>query len=209
MQPLATTKRIMTWLCMCPSDESTSRQKRVYIAYSSAVLIINLISFSASLAYCIQFFYTDFEGAAFAFMVDIAGVGLIYSMIIAILMRQQILNIFTCLSTIYNSSKNQNMKEKFIFVRNDFSPNVFFMNLDVNDVSFRFLTQANNRSEWMWTIYFKYIAISIINLGITSIISIIYCYSTRGNLDVNHFYHPDKYVYVFEISVDSTVTIII
>lgn len=106
MQPLATIRRMMTWLSMCPPDETaTERQKKAYVAHTLTVLFLNVISFIASLAFCLKYVLVDFDGATYAFMTTVGQFGLIYFMIIAILMRQQIRGVFLSMSTIYNSSK--------------------------------------------------------------------------------------------------------
>lgn len=101
MQPLATAHRIMVWLSMCSDDNS--RQKMAYVAYTLFVLIVNVIGFVGSLAYCLKYFSSDFVGAILAFMSVIAEFGVIYALIAAILMSYQIDSIFTSLSTIYKS----------------------------------------------------------------------------------------------------------
>lgn len=99
MQPLATTRRMMTWLSMCSAKESSSaRQKIAFVAYT-------LIGFVASIAFCWKYFTIDFNGATFAFLIAIGEFGVIYFMFVAILMCYQIESIFTSLSTIYKSSE--------------------------------------------------------------------------------------------------------
>lgn len=106
MEPLATTRRMLTWLCMCPADElSTLRQKLPYVAHTSAILLIHLVSFVASVVFCVKHIKNDFNGATFAFMICIGEVGLVYSLIVGIFMCHQIGDIFTHLSTIYKSSE--------------------------------------------------------------------------------------------------------
>lgn len=91
---------------MCSADESTTlRQKNIYTSYTLAILFLNATNFIASLAYCLVFFPTDFDGAAFAFMVAAGEFGHIYFMIAAIRMRHQIDGIFTSMLTIYKNSK--------------------------------------------------------------------------------------------------------
>lgn len=105
MQPLATTRRMMMWLAMCSADESSSEsQKEAYLAHALAVFLLNLIGFTASLAFSFKYVKTDFDSAMFAPMTTIGEFGLIYFMVVAILMRHQIENIFTSLSTMYKSS---------------------------------------------------------------------------------------------------------
>lgn len=104
MQPLPTTRRVLMWLSMCTLDESTDApQRRAYTVHTWAVLIINLICFTASLTFCVEFIKTDFESSTFAFMVASADSGMIYIFITAIHMRLQIDEIFNGLWTIYRS----------------------------------------------------------------------------------------------------------
>lgn len=106
MRPLATTQLMMTWHSMCPADElTTPRQKVEHIAYTLAVLIVNVMCFVTSLAYCVKFFSIDFGGAAFSLMNAIGELGVIYFWVIAIRKRQQIGDIFTSLSAIYKGRK--------------------------------------------------------------------------------------------------------
>lgn len=107
MEPLPTTHQMMTWLSMCPVDDSkTLTQKTTYIiAYTLVILITIVLCFVASLAYCLKYFSIDFDGAAFGFMSAIGEFGLVYFMIVAIRMRHQISNIFADLSHIYNCRK--------------------------------------------------------------------------------------------------------
>ena len=180
MKPLATTQLMMTWLSMCPADESsTKRQKMAHIAYTLAVFIINVICLAASLVFCLEHISIDFDSAIFAFMVCIGEFGLIYFMIVSIQMRHQIAEIFTGLSTIYKSSK---------FTYRIFGKLKFFLkkktnkHLDTDHVGVRYLVRANNDSEWMWTFYFKYVKVSLANLVVTSLLSVLYSYLTEGNL---------------------------
>lgn len=107
MQPLATTRQVMTWLSICPADESTnSWQKRAYKAHTWAVLIINFTAVSAGLTFCMEFFQTDFDSSTFAFMAAAGECGAIYFWIVAFQMRRQIDEIFKKLSTIYNDSES-------------------------------------------------------------------------------------------------------
>lgn len=108
MQPLVTTRRLMTWLSMCPrADKSpNARPKKAYVvAHTFTVLSLNFIGFIAPIAFCLKYISIDFNGTTFAFMIIIAEFGVIYFLIIAILMRHHIDSVFTSLSAIYKSSK--------------------------------------------------------------------------------------------------------
>lgn len=98
---------MMTWLCMCPTeDESTTLlQRMAYIVYTWTILLLNILSLFATLTFCWKYASIDFDGSTFASMVAIGDLGWIYFMVAAIVMRHQIGDIFTKLSTIYNCSK--------------------------------------------------------------------------------------------------------
>lgn len=68
----------------------------------------------------------------------------------------------------------------------------FHLHLDKNKDSFRFLMQANNTSEGMWSIYVKCMLIALVSAVSTSICSSIVCYWKYGKFDVAHLYHPYK-----------------
>lgn len=70
---------------------------------------------------------------------------------------------------------------------------------DENEVASRYLVRANNLSEWLWTIFFKYMKFWVSCLVATSLVSVLYCYLTRGNFNANHYYRPAKFEYVIEI----------
>lgn len=68
----------------------------------------------------------------------------------------------------------------------------FHLHLDKNEDSFRFLMQANNTSERMWSIYVKCLVFALSNAILSAIGSIIVCYLKNGEFDVTHLYHPYK-----------------
>lgn len=97
---------MMTWLSMCPTNDPTDpQQKRISIAHTLAVLILNVTYSAASLTYCLKMFSVDFDGAVYGFVAAIAEFGVLYFMIAAFLMRHLVDSIFTSLSEIYKSSK--------------------------------------------------------------------------------------------------------
>lgn len=195
MQPLVTIRRLMTWLCMCSVDESSnSRPKKAFIvAHTLFVLTLNLIGFLAPIAFCLKYSSIDFNGTTFAFMIIIAEFGVIYFLIIAILMRHHIDSVFTSLSAIYKSSK---FNSEWIVPSQSFFQGDAFNGqfTDENEVTFRYLVRVNNISEWMLKIYLAFMKISICGCTATSIFSVVNCYLTRGELDVDHLYRPSKYV---------------
>ena len=61
-------------------------------------------------------------------------------------------------------------------------------------MEFRYLGRANKTSEWMWATYLKYLAVILPSLAITPLFSVLYCYLSRADFDVNQFYRPGKFV---------------
>lgn len=82
-------------------------------------------------------------------------------------------------------------------MRNQLNP--YFRFSDENAVEFQFLVQASDTSEWLCAVYFKYIAVSVIEFLIPVPLSVIHCYLSRGDLNPDYFYRPAKYVYAIEI----------
>lgn len=69
----------------------------------------------------------------------------------------------------------------------------FLLKLDQNEDSFAFLIEANNKSEWLWSVYFKYLMGGFFaNMMVAAIISGALCYILSGHLDVDILYHPYK-----------------
>lgn len=73
---------------------------------------------------------------------------------------------------------------------------ISFFYLDENTDSFHYLVDANNASEWMWTIYYEYMAGVIMNMISLCGLSVFYCWVNKidddndGHLDTVNFYHP-------------------
>lgn len=205
MEPLATTRRIMVWLCMYPANESaTPQQKLAYATHTSVILFFHLVSFVASLVFCVKYVSIDFNGAIFAFMIGIGELGLIYYLIVAVLMRHQIESIFSSLSTIYESSKfnhcmwrdscvpcwnlvsdwllTQSHQIPARVIRNQNSYKKNYQSTDENEIAFEHLVQAS-KNEWLWRIYVKYVEVALGGVVAMSLLSVLYCYLTHGNFD--------------------------
>lgn len=184
---------------MCPADRSSNTlRKMAYISYTSTVLITSLVCFTASVAFCWKYFFTDFDGSMLAIMTAVQYFGLIYTFIVAILMHHKAEHIFTSLSTIYTTRKCESFDLKKKRKKNNmicWNLDYLRWKLDENRVAYQFLARANNTSEWLWTLYFKYVAVSIIGFISTSLLSVLYSYSIRGDLNTDHFYLIGRFVW--------------
>lgn len=55
---------------------------------------------------------------------------------------------------------------------------------------FEFLTKINDKSEWMWNFYYKYVVcVFIINVFTMATISVVIGYLLNGDFDATHAYH--------------------
>ena len=78
-----------------------------------------------------------------------------------------------------------------------------FSCLDKNDESFRFLARANNTSEWLWDLYFKFIFGGFqIFIATASIASVLLCLLWNDQFDVTLVYHPYRFVLVNWMIID-------
>lgn len=71
-----------------------------------------------------------------------------------------------------------------------------YLKLDENENTFRFLARANNHGEKIWKIYSKFSFAGCISQPLVSICSIIFCWLTNGELEVENLYHPVNIMWV-------------
>lgn len=103
MKPLATTQRILAWLFICRDENPSNRWKKfAQICFVSFVLMISLIHFSGSILFAIKFFSIDLKKTASALVQVFAFIPVIYILTIALILRDQIIEIFSKLKDIYD-----------------------------------------------------------------------------------------------------------
>lgn len=108
MRPLATTKRILKWICMYPVEKSSD----TLLWKTAARIMIIVMMFSITLfaiavyaAFIIENMTTNLEDCLFTFMAFITCCGLIYTMIVAFFLRPQVPSIFGQIASIYDDRK--------------------------------------------------------------------------------------------------------
>lgn len=106
MQPLTTNKQILIWLSAYPVDETNSKWKKIACGiFSVLVFFGNLSALAASVAYFMKFMSIDL-GESLCALLQISGFGSsLFMMLIAVILRHKIKNIFEQLSEIYEMSK--------------------------------------------------------------------------------------------------------
>ena len=107
MEPLATTKWVMTWMSFYPASEtSNTQQKIMYKASGLAIFIIDMFSVIFYSAFIWKFAATDLEASLFAFTGDCAVCASLYTIPIAYFYRYRARRIFEQLIAIYDLSKH-------------------------------------------------------------------------------------------------------
>lgn len=65
-----------------------------------------------------------------------------------------------------------------------------------NEAVFEYLTQVNDISEWMWSIYFKYAAAIIFSPLNLALVSAISCFLNHGEFNIDYAYQANRMVYL-------------
>lgn len=116
MKPLATNRRVLTWFCVCPFDRNTSVQKKTFFAIlSSALFIIGITKLVSSIIFFAKNISIDLEGCLYAVFQVAAYSGLLYSWMIAFILRKKIEHALETLEAICEESR---WKETQIFSKN-------------------------------------------------------------------------------------------
>lgn len=59
---------------------------------------------------------------------------------------------------------------------------------------FEFVVQANEKSEYMWSMYLKYVVVLYFgNMTMTGVTSVLFGYFLQGQFDVNLAFHPFQF----------------
>lgn len=106
-------------------------------------------------------------------------------MISAFIMREEMNNVFEKLSEIYDISEYYDNTVTL----NDRENILHAFPLDSDADSVNFLSQVNEKSEWMCG-YMKFAIGYSANIVLNSILSICLCWIHNKTFDVDQFYHP-------------------
>lgn len=104
MDPLATNRRVLTWLCVFPPEKGTTKAQRMaHVALSLSVFVVNMGSFFVSLAYFLKYMSIDLEQSLFAVVQMLGEVNMTYISIITYILRRQITATYKSLCRIYKA----------------------------------------------------------------------------------------------------------
>lgn len=69
------------------------------------------------------------------------------------------------------------------------------LNLDKNEDSFHCLEQTNNKCNWLWQIYIKFVMVGVFfNTVAMSVVSVFISYRKNGHFVTKDSYHPFKFM---------------
>lgn len=106
MEPLVTTRKVLTWLRMYSDDNVSSKwKKHGQSAGGLLCLILQLLSFVGTATFAVKFASTNVQKSLFAFMFVTGHFNAAYSITHAMLSRHRIAGLFTRLTKIYGASK--------------------------------------------------------------------------------------------------------
>lgn len=109
MNPLQTTKLILTWLCIYPAHQPISnRLKLAHVSVSVLLFIFNLNGLIASVAYFLKFVASDLESALYAMFQADTLMATAYTNIDLLFSKDEIVAIFVGLTGIFNASNRVN-----------------------------------------------------------------------------------------------------
>lgn len=106
MIPLPTTKRVLTWLCLCPPNKSTTTTtKRIfnYVLFTLLVFAFILSSMAAGFTFSFKFVSIDLKPSLFTFLVVAQLAATIYGLIVAFFLRHKVAAIFDGLTAIHDA----------------------------------------------------------------------------------------------------------
>lgn len=111
MKPLATNRRVLTWLCICPFDQDASIVKRTFFIILALFQFALVSSASvSSIIFFVNNLSVDLEGCLYAVFQIAAYSGLSYMWVVAFTLRKKINQSFGTLDAIYEESKFKPMK---------------------------------------------------------------------------------------------------
>lgn len=140
MKPMNLSYRILVWLYICPSENSTSRWTKLFrLGISIVFAMIFALLFAGSAVFCQQNVFTNLEIALFGILQMISAAALIHLFFTAHVLRHEFIYIFRSLQQIYEQGKSNEKKNPFL---------TWLLSIFVSETESRqFLETADKRAE--------------------------------------------------------------
>lgn len=191
--PLKTNRKVLTWFCLCPADETTSKwMKFRNIAFTFITITPLTFMFITSIMYFVRYFKTDRAESLYGFFQIGGTLSLLYGFWAVLFSRDKMKAIFDHLNEIYQTSKESFSLKIPFWTHFQWFFSSILASEDLSEDAFRFLLTANDTSEWIWRAFSKLMFYALISIPIASGGSVVLCYMLRDNFDVNYLYHPFK-----------------
>lgn len=188
MKPLQKIKQMLIWLYMCEPEKTASKWTKIkYFLVGLVILVLNLTALTAHFTYCYVNLSNDLKNSMFACFGIFGFFGVSYIMITALFLQEEIMNIFERLTEIYGMCKlfmciNYSTTWAIVWLIRLFSGK--------NTEMSRFLIGANQTSEWVWRIIWKFMLAYCCNISMLTFASGFYYWLLNKNLVVHELYHP-------------------
>lgn len=107
MNPFATIRQMLTWAFIYPIEETTNKWKeRFYITFGIIIFLSELLVLASCGYLFSNYVSVDLESSLFPLFQLFGHIVAIYGILYLIYVRSRVVDIFTKLSTIFESSKN-------------------------------------------------------------------------------------------------------
>lgn len=106
MKPLKTTQKVLSWLFVCPIDESISRrQKLIYIVLVLEIIAADFSITASSVAFINKYISINMSDTFYAVFQLVSAIHILIVFCLTYFTRKKINSIFSNLSKIYGESK--------------------------------------------------------------------------------------------------------
>lgn len=201
MKPLKTMQKILTWLCIYPTNIGKWR-KFIGIVVTSLLVIGTLTaSILAGLGFVYKFIATDFDASLDAVYVVVGFIPLINSFVMMMHFNHHIVAIFDALKDIYDERKCLCVNREFKF-KND-TEKVRLSGIEKGDGATHILVKLDEKCEYASKFYFKY---GVFWPGVSTITSfllpVLWVVLTHQPFNRDDLYMPYKLLYVYLMLVE-------
>lgn len=106
MASLTTNRRVLTWLCILPANETTGKcEKIMYMTFSATIIAVEVCITTSSMVYFLKNVSVDLDTSLYALFQMTGSTSLIYILVYAFSMQHKIADMFQHLSNICDSCK--------------------------------------------------------------------------------------------------------
>lgn len=190
MKPLATTRQVLTWLCIFQPDNSVGNMKKLlYTVFSLGLFGFLVCQVISSACFFLRFVAVDMETSLYAIYPICSWTSASYVFVVAYISRHKISSLFTELTAIFDTSTSQFFRcFHFEFLTD------FILHSAKDKDSVEFLMQGDNKSELIWKDYFKYAVgcCGCISTVFGCVFSLMFSYYTFGSLHREVLFIPFK-----------------